>query len=196
VAEKEALIAELQARVQALEARLASLTGEGEPRVLQAGGLVLRDDAGRVRALLGVDSHGAVSLRLIDLEGTVRAQVCASADGGSVLLANEAGELRAGLYAAFGADDVTALELRGADGKPRVVLAAPEQRDPIIALCDAQGHAASGLTVKGSYGPATGTTTARGADSVPLPDDLESQLEDILLGEPDDLKGPAPEPGA
>ncbi len=170
----------LLSRIEALETQLAS-------RRLDLEQLVLRDASGRIRGLLVADEEHGVALRLLDTSGVVRAQLQVGEEGGSLVMADGEGSLRLGLYAGVGEGRVTAVELRGDGGRPRVVLASPEGRAPVLALCDAEGRPRTSMVESGVYSidPGSGQPPVRlkPGEKVRLPRELEAELESLLGGE-------------
>ncbi|MEM7246418.1 MAG: hypothetical protein AAF533_13795 [Acidobacteriota bacterium] len=197
---------ELLARIEALENRLAS----GRLDVSQ---LVLRDGDGRIRGLLASDDEHGAALRLLDASGIVRAQLQVGPDGGSLVMADAEGALRLGVYAGVGDGKVTAVELRGDGGRPRLVLASPEGRAPVFAVCDSQGRPRTSMVESGVYSldadgirrpvheasspppkrsrPSRTAQPARrepleSREPVSLPETMEAQLESWLGARPED----------
>lgn len=92
--------------------------------LLQAQAFELVDARGQVRSRLNVEEDGAVVLRLLDQDGTIRVKLGADRNGSGLALLDEATEPGVHIVARKqgGADNPsTRIELKGADGKVRVL---------------------------------------------------------------------------
>jgi hypothetical protein len=78
------------------------------------------DDRGQIRSRLNVEPGGAVVLRLLDQNGTVRVKLGADEDGSGLLLANDATEPGVHILA-----DSTGSSLKLVDKSGRETLIAP-----------------------------------------------------------------------
>ena len=143
------------------EGGAASLTlsdANGNPRgmlvVLRNGvpGVALRDEQGRLRLVVQLDSGGAPSLRLLGTDSRARAEL----------------SFREG---------AAALVFKDSAGADRLVLDQTPQGGPHLSLLDALGDAGAGLSLTASGSPLLGLYHGRSRTSLRLDDDGSTHLD-------------------
>jgi hypothetical protein len=133
------------------------LTVGGTPSVsarsVETRELVLRDDAGRVRARLGTTAEGVARLALVDRDGRARLRMSLLADGSpGVTFSDAAGRTRAVLGVL--PDQTTSLVIADPAGRTRTVLGYSPDESVTLVFADREGttRAALGVEANGAAG--------------------------------------------
>lgn len=122
------------------------------PEVMQAKRFEMVDDAGKVRAVLGMGEQGDEGLALMNARGVIRAALLLQEDSPRLSLADTTGRVRTSLLVQ--ADNTPALGMTDAQGKRRVELAVGKDAATAFNICDASEKPRIGLSLHpdgGSY---------------------------------------------
>ncbi|NIM07408.1 MAG: hypothetical protein GTO55_11820 [Armatimonadetes bacterium] len=144
------------------------------PEVVRAHRFEVVDDAGRVRAALGV-RHDGIGLFLFDKEEKQRILMTVTEDGGQwLLLSDEEGHPRAALHGGGSIDETylrlsdkegkatatmdvllgsPSVNLRDKEGRTRATLGLSHDAHPSLELCDEKGKSRAGLMVSNDGRP-------------------------------------------
>lgn len=112
--------------------------------------LSIVDESGTVRARLGIDAGGAVSLRLLDSGGVPRVESKVEADGTPLFTLNHKSGVPH-LSIALSSEGLASLNLCGKAGESRCTVSA----NPFLVLIGAEGHTRIGLGVDNAAGTAS-----------------------------------------
>lgn len=121
-------------------AGLAFLLGQTAPLnpIIEAGGFILRDNAGNIRGDWRVADDDSTVLAMIDAEGKPRAGLGVLQDGETVFSLHDREGMSRGHWRVF-ADGATALNLLEKDGNPRAGFAVLPDGTTMLDLSNRQG---------------------------------------------------------
>jgi hypothetical protein len=122
-------------------------------RAVETRELVLRDEAGRVRARLGTTADGVARLALVDRDGRARLRMSLLADGSpGVTFSDAAGRTRAVLGVL--PDQTTSLVIADRGGRTRAVLGYSPDETVELVFADREGTTRAALGVSNGGLPA------------------------------------------